>query len=345
MTGHVRWGVLGASKFAREQMAPAIHRAGGGKLAALATSTMEKAESFQEINPDINVHLAYDALLADPEIDAVYIAVPHTGHAEWAIKAAEAGKHVLVEKPMTPTAAETATLFAAAERAGVFMGEAYMYRLHPTTQKLVDLIRAGTIGEVRLIRSNFGYNKGAVDPHHRLFDPHLAGGGILDIGGYPVSMALLIAGAAAGMDYLEPVSVTGSAQIGASGVDEWASAVLGFDNGILAELSCSIRVTQDNMLSIMGSRGRLTMRDFWFAGGKEGGTATIFVYDNAGDETIIPVHDDGWLYAYEADAVHAAIAAGRLSFVAPGMSAIESVANMRVMDRWRAAIGLQYPFE
>lgn len=339
----LNWGIIGPGTIARDFAAGLAHSR-TGRLVAIGSRNPGRpglAEAF----PGIRCHAGYAALLADPAVEAVYIASPHTEHAEWALNAVRAGKHVLVEKPMTPTAAGTAALFAAAEQAGVFMGEAYMYRLHPTIHKLVALIQGGMLGEVRLIRSSFGYNKGAVVPEHRLFDPQLAGGGILDIGGYPVSMAGLIAGAAAGVDYLEPVALSASGQIGATGVDEWASAVLHYGNGIVAEVSCSIRVSQDNMLTVMGSAGRLAMQDFWFAGGKQGGTATLVFHDNAGAETRMPLSDDGWLYAYEADAVHAALSAGQRGFAWPGMSARESVANMAVLDRWRAAIGLRYPFE
>ena len=137
----------------------------------------------------------YAALLKDAEVDAVYIATPHPGHAEWAIKAAEAGKHVLVEKPIGLTAFEADAMIHAARKAGTFLGEAFMYRLHPQTPKLVELVKSGAIGEVRMIKSSFGFAMPRFMPEHRLYANDLAGGGILDVGGYPVSMARLIAGA------------------------------------------------------------------------------------------------------------------------------------------------------
>ncbi len=202
-----------------------------------------------------------------PEVDAVYIAIPHPGHAEWAIKAAEAGKHVLCEKPLALTAFEADAMIHAARKAGTFLGEAFMYRLHPQTLKLVELIKSGVIGEVRMIKSSFGFAMPGFMPEHRLYANDLAGGGILDVGGYPVSMARLIAGAAAGKPFAEPDKVAGAAHLGQSGVDEWASALLHFPGGIVAEVSCSISLNQDNVLRILGTKGRIEVPDFWFAGG------------------------------------------------------------------------------
>ena len=125
---------------------------------------------------------------------------------------------------------------------------------------------------MRLIRSSFGFAMPNFMPEHRLYANDLAGGGILDVGGYPVSMARLIAGAADGAEFLDPAKVFGVGHLGESGVDEWASAVLHFPNDIIAEVSCSISLNQDNMLRILGTKGRIEVKDFWFAGGHKGGT-------------------------------------------------------------------------
>ena len=177
MTGHVRWGVLGASKFAREHMAPAIHLAGGGKLAALATSSADKAEPFQEINPDLTVHLDYDALLADPEVDAVYIPLPNHLHVEMSRKAIAAGKHVLCEKPMTMQADEFDELIALRDRSGLVVAEAYMIVHHPQWQRAHYLVEDGAIGELQEVRGFFAYNN-AADPGNIRNTPGTGGGGI-----------------------------------------------------------------------------------------------------------------------------------------------------------------------
>ena len=165
------------------------------------------------------------------------------------------------------TAFEADAMIHAARKAGTFLGEAFMYRLHPQTLKLVELIKSGAIGEVRMIKSSFGFAMPGFMPEHRLYANDLAGGGILDVGGYPVSMARLIAGAAAGKPFAEPDKVAGVAHLGQSGVDEWASALLHFPGGIVAEVSCSISLNQDNVLRILGTKGRIEVPDFWFAGG------------------------------------------------------------------------------
>src|SRR5690606_26139525 len=150
------------------------------------------------------------------------------------------------EKPIGLNVRQAEAMFDAASRHGTFMGEAFMYRHHPHTRIVVALIAAGTIGEVRLIRSNFGFALPAFMPEHRRFAKSLAGGGIIDMGGYPVPMSRLVAGAAAGRPFLDPIATFGVAHLGFEGTDEWASAVLKFENEIIAEVSCSIMLQQDN---------------------------------------------------------------------------------------------------
>ena len=310
---------------------------------AIASRNPGKA-GLAETFPGARILDGYDALLADPEVDAVYISTPHPTHAEWAIKAAEAGKHVLCEKPMGLTAFEADAMIHAARKAGTFLGEAFMYRLHPQTAKLVELVRSGAIGDVRIIRSSFGFAMPGFMPEHRLYANDQAGGGILDVGGYPVSMARLIAGAAVGKPFAEPDSVAGAAHLGQSGVDEWASALLHFPGGIVAEVSCSISLDQDNVLRILGTKGRIEVKDFWFAGGKEGGTGKISVIRPDGSE-VIEVKEDRRLYSFEADAAGEAILAGNQEFAWPGMGWADSLGNLRVLDKWRGAVRLEYGIE
>src|SRR5690606_9065824 len=226
MTSKIRWGIIGPGSIAkafRDGLKGSQH----GELAAIATRNPDRPGLATDF-PGARIVHGYDALLADKDIDAVYIAVPHTGHAEWAIKAAEAGKHVLVEKPLALSAHEIDAVFHAHRKAGTFAGEAFMYRLHPQVVQLIELIRSGAIGEVRLIQSSFGFSMGKFQPEHRLLAPAPAGGGILDVGGYPVSMARLIAGAANGKPFADPVKVRGTAKINDEGTDDWAAAILTF---------------------------------------------------------------------------------------------------------------------
>ncbi|MDR6671039.1 aldo/keto reductase [Rhizobium sp. 1399] len=338
----IRWGIIGPGTIART-FADGVAHSRTGKLVAIATRNPDKpglADGF----PGARIVNGYEALLADKEVDAIYIATPHTGHAEWAIKAIRAGKHVLVEKPIALSAYDAEAIYYEAKKAGVFAGEAFMYRVHPQTEKLVELIKSGTIGEIRIIRSSFGFSMGSYKPEHRLFANETAGGGILDVGGYPVSMARLIAGAAAGKPFLDPEKVSGVAHLGQSGVDEWASAVLKFPNDIIAEVSCSIMAQQDNVLRIIGSAGRIEVKDFWFASGHKGGVGKIEIFRNDEQETI-EVKEDRWLYSFEADAAGDAIRAGEQEFRSPGMSWADSINNLKVLDQWRASVGLEYSVE
>ncbi len=338
----IRWGIIGPGRIA-QTFAEGVAHSRSGKLVAIASRNPDKP-GLGDGFPGARIVNGYEALLADKDIDAVYIATPHTGHAEWAIKAIRAGKHVLVEKPIALSAFDAEAIYYEARKAGVFAGEAFMYRVHPQTAKLIELVKSGAIGELRIIRSSFGFNMGTVKPEHRLFANETAGGGILDVGGYPVSMARLIAGARDGKPFLDPDKVSGVGHLGQTGVDEWASAVLKFPNNVIAEVSCSIMANQDNTLRIIGSEGRLEVTDFWFASGHKGGVGKIELI-KGGETQTIEVKEERWLYSFEVDAAGDAIRAGKQEFAYPGIGWADSIGNLRVLDQWRASIGLEYSVE
>ncbi|TPK67584.1 oxidoreductase [Mesorhizobium sp. B2-4-19] len=343
-TTPIRWGILGPGSIA-QAFAGGVAASRTGKLVAIGARNPDKPGLAGKF-PGARIVHGYEALLADPDIDAVYIAIPHPGHAQWAIRAAEAGKHVLCEKPLALTAFEADAMFHAARKAGTFLGEAFMYRLHPQTLKLVELIKSGVIGEVRMIKSSFGFAMPGFMPEHRLYANDSAGGGILDVGGYTVSMARLIAGAASGQPFAEPDKVVGTAHLGQSGVDEWASALLHFPGGIVAEVSCSISLNQDNVLRILGTKGRIEVPDFWFAGGnRDVGLGRIDVIGADGSRETISVDEKRHVYSFEVDGAGEAILAGRQELAWPGMDWADSLGTLRVLDRWRAAVGLEYEIE
>ncbi|MCK0167595.1 Gfo/Idh/MocA family oxidoreductase [Jannaschia sp. S6380] len=183
MTDAIRWGILGASSFARREMAPALHLARGSRLSALATRAPDKAAAFRDRVPDLAVHRDYAALLDAPEIDAVYIPLPHTMHVEWAIRALEAGKHVLVEKPVAMHADEIAPLIAARDASGRLCAEAYMIVHHPQWHFVRDLLRDGAIGRLRHVEGVFTYDNSA-DPGNIRNAAATGGGALPDIGVY-----------------------------------------------------------------------------------------------------------------------------------------------------------------
>lgn len=328
----VRWGILGPGTIAR-QFSRGLEDLTSGKLVAIATRSAPKPD-LRVAFPHAKIHVGYDRLLADSNVDAVYISTPHPFHAEWAIKAADAGKHVLCEKPASMNEADTRAMFAAATRNGTFMGEAYMYRQHPLTTLILDLLGAGKIGELRLIRSSFGFATPPLSPDHRLINPALGGGAILDVGGYPMSMARLLAGRTESRDDMEPAALDARILRGATGVDEIATATVTFDNGIIAQLSASIALEQDNVLHLMGTAGRLEVDAFWFCTGKEGGTSRIRFWPIDGPCEVISCTEQRQLYGFQIDAANEAIRQGLTRFNYPGMTEADSIANARSLDRW-----------
>ena len=330
----LRWGLLAAGNIAKA-FAHGLAQTDSGVAAAVASRSLDKAKSFAD-EFDIPVTYGrYEDMLDSPEIDAVYIATPHPMHAEWAIKAADAGKHILCEKPMTMGWADTMTVIEAARRNDVFIMEAYMYRCTPQTVKLVELLRSGSIGEIRMIDATFAFNCGW-NPEGRLLNAELGGGGILDVGGYTVSMSRLIAGVALGKEVAEPLQVLGAGHVGTTGVDEWAAATLLFDGDIVARIATGVQCGQDNKVIIHGSEGRIELPDPWFCNGREPGESSIIV----NGETVT-VAADRSIYAYEADVVAANIEdrQGR----SPAMTWADSIGQARVMDTWLEAVGVEYP--
>jgi aryl-alcohol dehydrogenase-like predicted oxidoreductase/predicted dehydrogenase len=287
-------------------------------------------------------HGKYEALLADPGVQAVYIAVPHPAHAEWAIKAAEAGKHVLCEKPLALNHAEAMAVIQAARDNDVFLMEAFMYRCHPQTARLVELLRSGTIGEVRHIEATFSFQV-AYNPQSRLLANELGGGGILDVGCYCMSIARLIAGAAAGKDFQDPVSCTGAGHLGETGVDEYAVAVARFPGDIVATLAAGVLLGEENVVRVYGTKGSIFVPDPWVPS-PEGGRTKIIVRragESAPEEIVVETTE--WIYGREADTVALSLPARQA--LPPAMTWNDTLGNMRALDMWRESIGLVYESE
>jgi predicted dehydrogenase len=338
MVDKLTWGILGtgiiAGIFARG-LAASQH----GELIAVGSRSQDAAEIFGNTWQVAHCHGSYEQLLADPAVQAVYIATPHTLHTEWAIKAAQAGKHILCEKPIAINHAGAMAIVEAARHHDVFLMEAYMYRCHPQTEKLLELIRAGTIGSVRVIQATFSFHA-PWQAEGRLFNPALGGGGILDVGGYCTSMARLIAGVATGQAFAEPLELKATGHIGAlSGVDEYAIASLSFPGGIVAQLFSGIQVLGENEVHIFGSEGSLCVPVPWVPKGR---TSTILLKQHGEPEVQeIMVENPIDVYALEADTVAAHIHERQ----APAMTWSDTLGNMKALDRWREAIGLVYDQE
>ncbi len=342
MEGRLSWGIIGAGRIAGV-FAEGVAGSDFGTLAAVADIAAERAADFAG-RFSIPAHYSDGhKLLEDARVEAVYIATPHPFHAEWAIKAAEAGKHVLVEKPMGLNHPEAMAVVEAARANDIFLLEGYMYRCHPQTQRLVELIRDGAIGQVRMIQADFSFDF-PFDPSHRLLSQELGGGGILDVGGYPVSLARLVAGVAVGKDFDEPSEVKGVAHIGAvSRVDEYTTASLKFQSGIIAQVGTGVQVNMENVARIYGSKGWILVPSPWIPT-QEGGISTILLHreGESGPEEIHIRADAGpWLLEAETATAHIA----DRQAPPPAMTWDDSLGNMRSLDMWRESIGLVYDSE
>jgi len=342
----LNWGILGPGNIAR-RFASQLADSATGRLVAVASRDPARAESFaREFGAD-RTHQSYEDLLADPGVDAVYISLVHTLHAEWTVKAADAGKHVLVEKPLAVNHGSAMVSAEAARRNRVVLLEAYMYRFHPQIDTLLELITDGAIGEVQHIDASFSFDTGGNTG--RLLDESLAGGGILDVGGYPVSLARLVASAALGRKG-EPISLSAKGSIGETTVDEWATATLQFADGITASVRTGVRLADEERVVIYGSKGSVQLHTPWVV--DPAATPRITVR-RVGEQVRVIECAAASQYAQEADALADAVAAAGSAADAPGtgssdvprLTIDDSLANLLVLDRWRAAIGLQYSFE
>jgi predicted dehydrogenase len=331
---HLRWGLVAAGSIAAD-FAAGVQHSEHGVLAAVGARSGERAREFAKRFAIPKAHGSYADLLADPDVDAVYIATPHPMHAEWAIRAAEAGKHVLCEKPLTVTAAEAEQVIDAARRNDVFLMEAFMYRLHPQTRRLVELIESGAIGEVRAVDVTFSYSSGANDAP-RLADPALGGGGILDVGCYCTSLARLVSQAATGIDVVEPTTVTGLARLSERGVDEYAMGLLRLPGDVVAQLSCGFRLTQDDHIRVYGTTGQLHVpKPAWLPEMRRAAASQIVRTPENGVPEVIEIETTQSVFTREADHVATHLAQRQ----APELTWAETLANMRTLDRWRAAVG------
>ncbi|OIV37613.1 oxidoreductase [Mangrovactinospora gilvigrisea] len=333
----LQWGILGTGNIA-SRFAGQLPHSATGTLAAVASRSPEKAAAFAERFGAASHYGSYQDLLDDPAVQAVYIATPHPQHVEWAIRTAEAGKHVLVEKPMAINRAWATAIIEAAVRNDVFLMEAYMYRCIPQTERLAALVRDGAIGKLHQIDAKFAFGGSGFNPESRVLADATAGGGILDVGGYPVSIARLLAGVATGKAFAEPVDVTAAGHVGETGADEWAVATLHFEDGITAHVTTGVRLSDDNDVRLTGSEGIIEVSDPWFGGDGKPGAITV---KRVGEEPRTIETEAAYIYAAEADAVAKHIADRQ----APQMNWADTLGNLTVQDRWRQLIGQQYSSE
>lgn len=337
------WGILGTGNIART-FATQLATANAGQCLAVASRTPEKAGAFGDKFDIPRRYENYEALLDDSDVDVVYVSTPHPFHAEWAIRALEAGKHILCEKPMTLNFAQAEAVVEAARASDRFLMEAFMYRCHPQTARLVELLSSGVIGEIGVIQATHSYRTNFVQ-RSRIFSPELGGGGILDVGGYPISMVRRLAGVAVGEPFVDPIDFAGYGRIGKSGVDEYAVGVLKFPRDVVAQVSSGVRASQGGpMVRISGSEGEIHVPAPWTCGDRNAGPytskLTVRGRDGSSEELI---ESQVGRYAHEANHVADCIAEGLRQ--SPLMSWDDTLGNMATLDRWRDGLGLRYPHE
>lgn len=246
----LRWGLLSTARINRALLPP-LRSSARNELTAVASRDLARAQAYAAERNIPRVFGSYEAMLADPDVDVIYNPLPNSMHTQWTIKATEAGKHVLCEKPLANTVEEVDAMTAAAKKAGVVLMEAFMYRHHPQTLKVKEMIESGAIGKLMLIRGSFTFK--ISDENDVRLNSSLGGGSIWDVGCYPISYARLIAGA-------EPVEVFGWQVTGqASGVDETFAGQMKFSNGVYAQFDSGFRTPRRAHMELVGDEGSLVV--------------------------------------------------------------------------------------
>jgi predicted dehydrogenase len=336
MTDRLRFGILGTGNIAN-QFAAGVAGSTRCAVAAVGSRREDSAQAFAQKHGIATPHASYDALLADEDVEAVYVSLPNSLHHAWTLKALAAGKHVLCEKPMSADAAEAEAMFDAAEKSGKLLVEAFMYRSHPLTDAYVEAIRAGRIGNVRLIRTSFCYHARKTEGNVR-FSTELAGGALMDIGCYCLNLSRLIAG-------VEPEAAHATGTLHGSGVDQFAAGTLAFPNGITASFACGMNLQANNAAHICGDGGWIEVPIPWKP--PENGAQWML------DGQTPPKQDGGGakpgrqthtvdaevpLFGLEADDFAAAVRDG-----APvRVSRADTLGNMRLLDALRGQVGVVF---
>lgn len=330
------WGLVGPGRIANRFAAAVASLPGAGIVHVCARDPAKAAAFAARWAADAAAGSSMDALLADPAVDAVYIATPHAQHGDLIRACLLAGKAVLCEKPLVPSLAQAEPLLALARERGVFLMEALWTRFLPAYDQLARWLRDGAIGELRGIQSSFCF-PAPYDPASRLFAPELAGGALLDIGIYNLAATRFVLEHALGA-CPEPGLIEAQGWLAPTGVDRQVAGTLRFEaQGLSSQFVCSVDAASDNAMRILGTRGQILLpRDFW--------QATALELWRRGEETQrveAPFAVNG--FEYEIGEAMACIRAGQLE--SPRMPHAETRALLAWMDRIRAQVGVRYPFE
>ncbi len=317
MDKKLRWGIIGAADIALKSVMPGIQASATGIIQAVASRGIEKASAAAAQFGVSQAYGSYEELLADPNIDAVYIPLPNHLHREWTIRAAEAGKHVLCEKPLALTAAEAQEMVDACTKAGVVLSEAFMYRHHPRMEQIKRMIADGEIGELRALRGAFTFNN-AADSKNIRYRAEWGGGGLFDVGCYPLSAARYFLGR-------EPEAVTVHAFFSPEhdNVDMMASGLVEFEGGIALTFDCGMWANFRQTFEIVGTDGRIDIPSAFVANGED---AAFKVTNKNGTREVKPETVN--TYARQVDDLARAVWKEK----APVFPADDAVRNMALIE-------------
>lgn len=318
MDNVVKWGILGTS-FISEVIADAIQASNQAQLVGVASRTQEKSDAFAKKFSLYKSYAQYEAMLNDPDIDVIYIGLPNHMHKEWTIRCAEAGKHILCDKPFALNPQEVSDAFLAVQKAGVHCIEGLMYRYHPFISKLQSLINQNVIGDIKLIHAMYAANIA------HLANP-IAGGAIRNLGCYPVSLIRLLMGK-------EPVDIRGAGRMDAANQnDHQGSALLTFDNEVTAVVSTVDDIEKYYQFDMYGTEGVLkVISNPWMP---DQTTNKVAIHYNNGQIEEIVVSADKPLYTYQIDELSSRIRHSPFSPVLHEASRQDSLANIAVLDKW-----------
>lgn len=320
----LRWGILGYARIARECLMPAILRSPRSELRLLGSRDPSKEAECRARFPGVRTCAGYDAVLRDPEVDAVYIPLPNSLHREWTVKAAESGKHVLCEKPLGLDAAEVRDMIAACESRGVVLMEAFMYRYTDRIRRVREVLRSGELGEVRFVQASFRF--ALANPASIKLKPELGGGSLYDVGCYPVNFAGLVADQAAGGPGLaRPESVSAQC-VRRGGIDELFSGLLRYPSGLVAAVHSGFNAHRRAGAEIVGTDGVLAVPEPFFD------PAGSLLLTRGEEHREIPVAGSDRYLAEVEDFARAV-----LERRPPLLGLAESLRNAEVLDRLFAA--------
>jgi xylose dehydrogenase (NAD/NADP) len=318
----IRWGILSTANIGKSRVIPAIQVSSNGRVTAVASRSLEKARAFADELGIPTAFGSYEELIASPDVDAIYIPVPNSEHAAWSIRCAEAGKPTLCEKPLARSAAEAQRMVDAFSKRGVLFAEAFMYRFHPQTQRVKQMIDEGAVGDVRAMQAAFTFPL-REEANIRLSKP-LAGGSLMDVGCYCINVMRFLLGS-------EPFEAHALSRVGVeSGVDESLTGILAFPGGVLGHFDSSLRSYFNHTYEVRGSRGRITVEQ-GFVMPKDAETVIRWWHDDKYEEIRIPPANSYTLMAED-------FASALMDSRPPRFAPQDAVANMRTIDLLNAAI-------